>query len=370
LMLMSVVLEIVMTVRRRNFLASGTYALSDIVRATLCIVPALLLGELKWLLYGMITFAAFRFITTIYYLIHEFGKELRFDAALLKKHLAYAIPFGFAAIIEIAHLNLHMYAVSFHFDAATFAIYAVGCFQIPLFDLLMTSTSNVMMVNMREKVIQGDMEAVRKMWYDTTRKLVLIFCLIVGGLLAIADEFIVLLFTRTYEDSIPIFMVWTVSIVFAGFLTDAVLRVYAENRFLILLNSIKLIIVMMTINWFLTRYSLVGAVMVTLMVVLIGKILALGRVMYLLQSRFADFLPWRSLGLTLVITIMATAIALGLKTTLDLPGIPLILITGLVYLTSFIALLMLMGPLNAQEKRTLMGYAKTPVSRLSWNWKS
>jgi len=370
LMLMSVILEIVMTVRRQNVLASATYALSDLLRSVLCIVPAIVLGELKWLLFGMIVFALCRAGATLFYLKHEFTDGFRPDPHLMRKHLAYAIPFGLAGLIEIAQANLHMYAVSYHFDAAKFAIYAVGCFQVPFIDLMMTSTANVLMVSMREKLLQHKINAVREMWYDTTRKLVLIFCLIVGGLLAIADEFIVLLFTSAYTSSVPIFMVWSLSMVFAGFLTDAVLRVYAQNRFLILLNSIKLILVVFTINWFLTRFDLVGAVLVTLMVTIIAKLIALGRVKFLIQATLAEFLPWRSLGLIFAITAIATTATLMIKTTLGFSGLPLLLTAGTVYMVLYLLLLILFGPLSKHEKRMLWGYMQIPVARLYRNRKA
>ena len=46
--------------------------------------------------------------------------------------------------------NLHHYVVASRFDPATFAIYAVGCLQIPLVDVMTTSSANVMMVKMAE----------------------------------------------------------------------------------------------------------------------------------------------------------------------------------------------------------------------------
>ena len=34
--------------------------------------------------------------------------------------------------VEVIQLNYHQYVVAARFDAATFAIYAIGCLQIPL----------------------------------------------------------------------------------------------------------------------------------------------------------------------------------------------------------------------------------------------
>ena len=75
-----------------------------------------------------------------------------------------------SAIVEILQGNVHNYAVSHYFDAATFAIYSVGCLQIPLVDFVLNSVSNVMMVRMAEEIRDGRMRAAAAVWRDTTRR--------------------------------------------------------------------------------------------------------------------------------------------------------------------------------------------------------
>ncbi|WP_372759232.1 lipopolysaccharide biosynthesis protein, partial [Litorivivens sp.] len=230
LMLMSVVLEILMTIRKQHVMASSSYGLSDLLRALCYISPALLFAELNALMLGAIAFAGARLAAVLFYVHHEYGASLRPDKDALRLHLSYAIPFGAAALIEVIQINYHLYAVSYFFDAATFAIYAVGCLQIPISDFLMTSTCNVMMVNMRESLKEEDHTAVVAIWLDSNRKLALVFFPMVAGLILVADPLIVLLFTKDYSDSVPIFMICALSMLFAAILTDGALRVFGETR--------------------------------------------------------------------------------------------------------------------------------------------
>src|ERR1044071_8262230 len=133
-------------------------------------------------------------------------------------------PVSVYVLIEVLQINLHMYVVSFHFDAATFAIYAVGCLTLPVVDFLMSSACNVMMVGMREYLMKDAQASVLAIWRDTTRKLLLLYAPIVGCLLTVAHEVIVVLYTDKYIASVPIFMVWVLAILFVGLLTDGVLR--------------------------------------------------------------------------------------------------------------------------------------------------
>lgn len=363
--LMSVTMEIVMTVRKQHVAASATYAITDIARAIFFLLPVLLFPTMGWLMVGALAYAITRWSATMIYVIREFRATLRPDAPSLRKHLTYAIPFGVAGLIEIMQLNYHLYAVSWYFDTATFAIYAVGCLQIPLMDFLMASTCNVMMVNMRERIMAGDNASVVAIWLDSVRKLGLLFAPLVAVLLVCADYLIVLLFTSTYERSIPIFMVWTISMLLMTLLTDGVLRVYAETRFLILQNLIRLGVIIVLIQWFLGHFDLIGAILVTLVATAVTKVVALYRIRTVMDVSLQQLLPWKSLGMTLVIAAAATLPALLVRATLDFPGIIMLMLTGGVYTLTYYLLLQYFGPMQDDEKQMLSRWVQLPFIRIS-----
>jgi hypothetical protein len=142
--------------------------------------------------------------------------------------------------VYILQQNFHQYAVSWHFDAKTFAIYSVGCLQIPLVDFMATPASNVMMVQMGEDLRNGRPERILDIWLETTRKLAFVFFPLVGLLIVNAYHLITLLYTSAYVASVPIFMVWSSSILFSIFQTDGVLRTFAQNRYLLIINLTRL----------------------------------------------------------------------------------------------------------------------------------
>ena len=363
-MLMAAVLEIAMTAKKHHLAASCTYAVSDLLRALLYISPVLLFGTLRWLLLGAIAFAACRFLATLAYVVREFRTPMQPDRGLLRRHLAYALPFGLAAALEIVQLNFHLYAVSYSFDAATFAIYAVGCLQIPLVDFLMTSTSNVMMVNMREKIKQGKDRQALGIWLDASRKLGLILFPMVGGLLVVAHELIVLLFTSTYESSVPIFMLWTLTMAISAILTDGVLRVFAENRFLIVQNFLRLLLIAVTIHWFMSRFGLLGAIMATFLAAMLTKVLALTRVKSILGTSWSQVLPWGSLAMIITLASASAIPAVLIKLLLDLPMLVEFLLAGFVYALSYFLLLLWGGPMDAEEKAELTQWTALPFTHL------
>ena len=302
--LTSTVLEIVMVSRHKHMTAAVTYALSDFVRTLLFIAPALVFSSLEAVFIGATVFAGLRLFATVLTLWREFGRDLRIDLALWRQQLAYALPFAMAVGIEVVLINYHQYVVASRFNAATFAIYAVGCLQLPLYDLIVTSTVNVLMVRMADSP-RGP--AARVLWHDTVARLAFLIFPLAVLLMAGAHYLIVGLFTATYAASVPIFRIWVLTMLPAVMAVDAVLRVYAQTRFLLIMNLVRFACVAGLIGWFVSGFGLGGAVLVTLVAMTVTKTLGAFRVAWLMQVGLRDALPWRRLAGITAIAVVSVA---------------------------------------------------------------
>ena len=351
----SVVLEIVMTSRKRFFEAAAAYAFSDVLRAAAFIVPALLFARLEWLLIGAIVFAVIRLVATLVYITREFGGDLSIDRGALKVQLAYALPFAASSLLSDLGEEFHQYAVSYSFDAATFAVYAVGCLQIPLVGLVSSPVSNVMMVRMGEEIRDGRSQSVLPIWHDTTRKLALVFFPLLGLLLVSSRELIVFLFTENYLASVPIFMIWSMMVLLPVLQTDSVLRVYAETRFLVAVYAVKLVLTVALVHWFISIFQLSGAALITVFAAFVAKGLSLVRVKNLLKSALPGFLPWKSLALNLAVSAASALPALVIKSHLELPALPLLFILGLSYGVTYVVLAFVFRLITDDERVALVG---------------
>lgn len=362
MMLLSSVLEIVMISRNRHARASATYAASDFARTALMLVPVAWLGGLGALLAGAIGFASLRFGATLWYLHREYRGELAPDAGLARVQLLYAAPFALQVLCDTLQSSLHFYAVSSRFDAATFAIYAVGCMSIPVVDFLMSSACNVMMVKMRERLLGGEPAVAVELWKAMTRKLALVFAPLTVGLMVAAHGLIVVLYTARYEPSVPVFMVWTLPILLAAAMTDGALRVYAQMRFLMVLSVGRLALMALAIYPMLDAFGLPGAVFAVVSATAVTKLLALLRLRRVMGCRFAQVLPWGSLAGIVAIAAGAALPALAVQPLLPaLPELARLGVTGVVYGGSYLGLLLLTGALTEEEILALAGGAPAPA---------
>jgi len=358
----SAALEIVMISRQQYKRAAYSYAGSDVLRTVLLLSPALLLRSVQGLLVGAVVFALCRFLVMVFYLRREFRNDLAPDRPLLKQQLSYALPFQCAIVIETIQANFHQYAVSHYFGAVTFAIYAIGCLQIPLVELFASPAGNVMMVKMSGEIQNGRTDSAVEVWRETTRKLSLLLFPLFGLALASAHEVIVLLFSAQYSASVPIFMVWSGTILLATLQTDSALRVYAQTRLLAALNVLRLVVIVGLIYTFLSIFGLIGAVLLTLLATCVYKALSLMRLRGLMGVRMTALLPWKSLscvGGASALALMSSMVAHAL------PGLSIIsrlLVIGIIYMSVYGLLIFRLGILTSAEKLSIHRWTRNVLA--------
>lgn len=363
LMMLSTTFEIVLISRSRYFWASVSYAVSDVARAVAFVLPVLLFRQIQWLLYGAVAVAFLRVVMTLLYYSREFRGGFAPDRALLRRQLTYAVPFAGAIFLEILQASLPQYAVSYLFDPATFAVFAVGCLQIPLVDCAVSPTSDVMMVRMQERLADGQKPAVLEIWHDATWKLALLFFPLVAFCVVASREIITLLFTARYVASVPIFAVWSTVILFATLQVDGVMRVFAQTRFLLVLNLMRLVIIASLIRWSLSMFHLLGPVLVILLATLMFKAAALVRMKTLLDTEAKDLLPWRRMMMLLVAAAGGAVVALGVKSQMTAPVVPLLAVMGISYSITFAALVWCLDLLSSDEKLALTSWMQTRMTK-------
>jgi O-antigen/teichoic acid export membrane protein len=250
-------------------------------------------------LIGGVVFAALRVVAMLGYFWSVFGRSIRLDGALWRQQWAYALPFAIAVGIDVVQANAHQWVVATRFDAAAFAIYAVGCLQIPLVDLICTSTANVMMVKLAEVGMRNDGAALR-IWHETSVKLASLMFPLAALLFLTARAVIVILFTKTYLAAVPILRVWCLMVVPSAFAVDGVLRAHARTRFLLVMNVVRLVVIVGLVGWLISGFGIVGAVLATLVGTVVVKMMALVQIARVMRVGLSEVLPWRRLAMSAV----------------------------------------------------------------------
>jgi O-antigen/teichoic acid export membrane protein len=196
------------------------------------------------------------------YLHKKFGKFWRsFDRALFKTQLSNAIPFGLGALAYATQANLHNYFIAHYFDPAVFAIYAVGCFELPLLGLLLDAVISVLLPEVARREGEGDTEGIIALWASAIRKLAFFFIPAYTLLFVLRHEFITFLFTREYEASVPIFTVNLLGILLYITVPTSIIRAFDELKFFRLKLSLAMLPVSFAVLYFAVHsWGLIGVV--------------------------------------------------------------------------------------------------------------
>lgn len=198
-----------------------------------------------------------------------------FDAAFFREQLRYAIPFGLTGVLWMAQLDIHNYFVGYKFSPSDFAIYAYGCFEVPLLAMLTESVTSVLIPRMNALQLTGDRDEMIRLMARATRKLAFFYFPIYVFLLVTANTFIVTLFTEKYQASASIFVINITVLPFSVLILDPVVRSYKELGQVFLLTRLFVLTCMVGVLYFGLEYlSLTGMISVAVGAIVAEKLIA------------------------------------------------------------------------------------------------
>jgi transposase-like protein len=200
------------------------------------ICSAVTFGSLRAILWGSIIQGMVQCAFMLAYIHFRIGslkvspREL-FDWPLLRKQLSNSLPYGGGATAQTIQTDLHNYFVSHYFSAASFAVYANGCFQVPLVSVLQSSFRNALTPEVARMEASGDYRAIINAWLSAMRRLSFVILPACALMFVVRRELIVALFTEAYADSVSIFSIYLVVMLTQVTLTSSIMRSIADFRY-------------------------------------------------------------------------------------------------------------------------------------------
>jgi len=317
LLLGSFPLEVSLTSQGRTKQSAVVYLVSDSVRALAMVVPCLLGASLQGMMAAVAVFAGLRYVATwIVALRGSTGPLL--SGAMLREQLVYAAPFGAAMALSIPQQYAHFYVVGGVVAPAVYALYRVGCFQLPVVDLLYTPTSEVLMVRLGELEKAGRLEEAVGAFREAAGKLAFVFLPFAAFLFAAAPEFIGALFGAKFLPAVPIFRVSVLGVVLSILPMDGVLRARGYTRSIFGSYLVKAVVTVPLVWLGVRHFGMMGGIASWAVAELVGKATLLARVPAALSTperplRVRDVIPWRELGQAALAAAAAAAGVFALR---------------------------------------------------------
>jgi O-antigen/teichoic acid export membrane protein len=126
-------------------------------------------------------------------------------------------------------------------------------------------------------------------------------------------EFITVIFTDRYVESIPIFIITLLKMPFDIFVTHSVLKAFAETRFIFKLNIILLPITVALIYVFIGLFGMIGATIATIASFGLIRIVELFKVKRLMGVTVNELIQWRIFSKILTACLLSGLFTLFVK---------------------------------------------------------
>ena len=307
LWLFSVFLEHVAVANQESRLATVFIIFAQFSKTALMVAFVLWYGTVESIIYAAIIQAAIQTLILLIYLARRFpGFWKAFDAGFFKEHVVYALPFGVAGILWTMQVDLHYYFVSYRFGEAAYAIYAVGCFQLPLIAMLAESVISVMIPRMSELQLEDDTKEMIRVTARAMQKLAFAYFPIYVFLMITAETFITTLFTAKYEESVPIFLVFLTLLPFHIMISDPVVRAYEDlGRFLLKIRIFTFVALVISLYLGIIYLDMRGIIAIVVGIRIVEMIVVEFVVFRSIGTRLSDLRLLKNVAKTGVLSILA-----------------------------------------------------------------
>jgi O-antigen/teichoic acid export membrane protein len=279
--------------------AAATYVLSDGGRAIGLVLAAMLFGgdAIFWAAAATAWLRAFG----LYLLLsRRLLPAARPCMATWRAQAAFAVPIAFAGVLHVAQRNFAQYAVSAEYEPATFALFTVASFHLNVLNLVFTPISDVLTVRLGKLVGSGAHETsgnvAHQEWQDAVSRLSAALLPATCAAFVFGPILIPVLFTTSYAAAVPLFLVASLELPLWILPTDSLLWAAGRTRWLFLANVLRLAITAFGVVVGLAVLGLVGAIVGGLIAELVTRGAMLIRGYGVLNVRFRQVIPWKTVG--------------------------------------------------------------------------
>jgi O-antigen/teichoic acid export membrane protein len=303
----SSLLEIVLIANGDARLAAVSGIAINMGRTLLILVAVFIWGTIDSILWCVLIVAVLQFVWLATYMATRFGNFwATFRWSGVWAQLVYALPLGLSGLLWALQVDIDNYFVNHYFSAAMFAIYANGCFDVPLVGMLSDSVGSVLIPRISALQDKNSMQDIIDVTVKAIRGLAFAYAPIFVFVSIAANQVITVLFSDEYLASVPIFRVNLMMVLLAIVAVDPVLRAFkSEYIWLLRMNIALLALLCVALYFGTTRFGLVGAVSCVIIVQYIARGLLVWKITRLLNVRWDDLRPLADVLKTLLVASVA-----------------------------------------------------------------
>ena len=364
LMLISSILEILLIVEEKALKASLVLFFTGFFRFTFLVGASLILREVLVLVIALLLIAVLRFLILGYYLLRNYTLSfLKIDLKYFYSQLQYGIPFGLASVFVVLNTTIDKYSVSYFFDPKIYAIYAIGCFQLPIVSLIFDPVINVMLPKISRLQKETNIEQLHHIWKKAAGKLSFIGLPLCVYFFIMANDLIVLLFTENYINSTPIFMIYLLLLPRQMTNYGVIVRAYGHTKYILKVCFFSLLVAIVIMYPAIKLLGIVGPPIVVVFSLYLTAFFQLQKTKQLIMVNWAKLLPWKDFFKNLLVAAIIGFLIYIFKSQLSFSPIINIIVTALLFFSAYIAVAYRYQLLNESDKKMISDFLSKMLVR-------
>lgn len=283
----------------------------------------------------------------------------------LRTQFKFALPLSMSGVLWILSRELDKYIVSHYLTPELLAIYARGAVEIPLVQILAATIAQVYLPNWVSLFDKRDFKTLINNWHVTISKTALIMFPVFVLFQIIGYDFIVLMYSKEYAGSVPIFLIYLFLVPLQ--LTEYTAIVESSGKTILIsvgyVMQISLHVIFSIL--LIKKMGAMGPAMVTILTMYLWVTYILFIISKICNIRMKDVFPWIKLVRLMIICILSGLLPFFLIKVLNNYGVfELLIIPEVIYITRIIFVSIIFGitylfmlfitkTLDADDKATL-----------------
>jgi O-antigen/teichoic acid export membrane protein len=296
------------------------------------------------------------------------------DSGLIREQFGYTWPLWMGVVVGTVNLQFGKLLISGYFDPATYAVYSVGAFDLPLIMLVSSSLNTAIMPNLVHEIAAGRKDTALYLWQEATRKASLVLFPSFVILFVCGADLMLLLYGHEYIDATWPFRIYLLAIPIRVTIYATIFRACGSTKY-IAKGAVVMLLGNVVMSLVLTYggkggfLSFIGPAIGAICGNALGVVYLLLSLRAVVDVRLSTLMRWRQLGVWLVLSGVAAlpVLALPLST---YPVALRLAISVVVYLMVFGGLTWKSGYLQSDERKMIAGAIARPFRLLGASTRS
>ncbi len=373
LMLLSCHFEVLFVSIDKAEIASYVTVSSEIIRSLSLVCLVFYFSSVSGAIYGLITFSLLRLIAFIFYNLKYYSSSFKLKDNLFKfkSQLNYSLPMGASSLIGTTYKKIDRVMILAFYNPEIFAIYSVGSYHVPFLNLLFNSTGNVTIPRAVTLLKENKVNPFLKLWHSIIIRMSFVGLGSFFIFQLVAEDFITLLFTEQYSESVVIFQIGLFLIFAHMLLYGIILRSMGLTRDVFKSNFIAFVVSIPLAYYMVSWHGIHGAAITAVCLFYINAFLQINYTRIRLEKSFSEILPVYSMmklfSLSLILFYVFFTLqdftVIELFNLAELNKIARILIVGFSFITAYIYLSRILGIFDIFQEKFIRDFLKNGRSQ-------